>query len=134
MLIGYKIITCGGENCGITYAVPEVWYNQKRNDHTGFYCPNGCSRVFKGESDEDKLRRENQRLVQKRAELEDDIRDRDQKLENERKRSTAFKGHVTRIKNRVAAGVCPCCNRSFSNLARHMHTKHSGYKKEAVTA
>lgn len=108
MLIGYKIITCGGEKCGITYAVPEVWYNQKRNDHTGFFCPNGCSRVFKGESDEDRLRRENQRLIQKRAELEDDIRERDKKLENERKRSTAFKGHVTRIKNRVAAGVCPC--------------------------
>jgi len=25
---------------------------------------------------------------------------------------------------RVHRGVCPDCNRSFENLARHMHTKH----------
>lgn len=29
-----------------------------------------------------------------------------------------------RITKRIHAGVCPCCNRTFSNLARHMSTKH----------
>lgn len=34
----------------------------------------------------------------------------------------------TRIKNRVKNGVCPCCNRTFENLARHMQAKHSDFK------
>jgi hypothetical protein len=24
-------------------------------------------------------------------------------------------------------GVCPCCNRTFQQLARHMKAKHPGY-------
>jgi hypothetical protein len=35
---------------------------------------------------------------------------------------------MTRIKKRVAAGVCPCCNRSFKDLARHMAGQHPDYK------
>lgn len=42
---------------------------------------------------------------------------------------SAARGQVTRIKNRVGNGVCPCCNRSFGNLHRHMQTKHPGWKK-----
>lgn len=30
----------------------------------------------------------------------------------------------TRKLSRVQRGVCPCCKRSFSNLARHMEKKH----------
>lgn len=25
---------------------------------------------------------------------------------------------------RIGAGICPCCNRTFSQLARHMQSKH----------
>lgn len=27
----------------------------------------------------------------------------------------------------VGAGVCPCCNRTFKNLARHMAGQHPGF-------
>jgi hypothetical protein len=43
----------------------------------------------------------------------------------------ATKGHVTRKKRqleRVASGVCPCCNRSFVNLRRHMKTQHPEFE------
>lgn len=33
----------------------------------------------------------------------------------------------TRTRNRIAAGVCPCCNRTFQNLADHMRTLHADY-------
>ncbi|MBV6448554.1 hypothetical protein [Nitrosomonas sp.] len=33
----------------------------------------------------------------------------------------AYKGQATKIKRRVGRGVCPCCNRHFENLERHMH-------------
>lgn len=42
------------------------------------------------------------------------------------------KGHLTRVKKRVAAGVCPCCNRTFADLARHMAGKHPEYATEAT--
>lgn len=28
---------------------------------------------------------------------------------------------------RIAAGVCPCCRRSFTDLARHMSSQHPDY-------
>ena len=31
---------------------------------------------------------------------------------------------LTRVKNRVSRGVCPNCNRTFKDLARHMASKH----------
>ena len=34
----------------------------------------------------------------------------------------------------VSGGACPCCNRSFENLARHMATKHKDYVKREEVA
>jgi hypothetical protein len=39
---------------------------------------------------------------------------------------------VTKIKNRVGHGVCPCCTRSFQNLARHMASEHPTFAAEAA--
>jgi hypothetical protein len=40
---------------------------------------------------------------------------------NAQKKSEA---ELRRIQKRTAAGVCPCCNRTFQQLARHMKTRH----------
>jgi Fe-S oxidoreductase len=37
---------------------------------------------------------------------------------------TRIKNDRDRIKTRVANGVCPHCNRTFQNLARHMASQH----------
>lgn len=34
---------------------------------------------------------------------------------------------LKRHQRRTKAGVCPCCNRTFVALARHLKTKHPGY-------
>jgi hypothetical protein len=31
---------------------------------------------------------------------------------------------LRKIERKVSGGVCPCCNRTFVALARHMKTKH----------
>lgn len=49
--------------------------------------------------------------------------------QNER-RLAATKGVVTRIKNRVGKGVCPCCKRTFPNLGAHMSEKHPDWAPE----
>jgi hypothetical protein len=50
-------------------------------------------------------------------------REREAKEQAER-RLSATRGVVTRIRNRVANGVCPCCNRTFADLHRHMASQH----------
>lgn len=85
-----------------------------------------------GESDEEKLRRERDRLVQRLAEKDDDIRRQREQREAAERRAAAARGQVTKIKNRVGRGVCPCCNRTFENLSRHMTSQHPTFTAEAA--
>lgn len=81
----------------------------------------GHSWVYKGENLEQKLKRREDELARTRA-------DRDQVKASNR----ALKGVVTRTKKRVGNGVCPCCNRTFQQLARHMEAKHPEYADSAT--
>lgn len=117
--------------CGIKHAVPRSLYKHqerqiaaKRLNVMSIFCPLGHKWVQSGKSEAQKLReqltaseqrmqREQQRHDQTKAELRE--------TENRRR---AEKGAKTRIKNRVANGVCPCCKRTFQNLAQHMHQQH----------
>ncbi len=85
-----------------------------------------------GETAEQKLRRERDRLAQRIAERDDEIRRQCEMREATERQLSATRGVVTRIKNRVGHGVCPCCNRTFGDLYRHMSTKHPGYAAEAA--
>lgn len=106
--------------CGVGYAIPAELHaaNCDGRSKDGWYCPNGhCLTIT--ETDANKLRRERDRLQQRLAQRDDEIA-------AEQKRTAAYKGQVTRLKKRAAAGLCPCCNRHFTNLKRHMATKHAG--------
>jgi hypothetical protein len=104
-------------SCGVIFALDESHRTELQKSHKSFYCPNGHSQYFPAQSVEEILRqdlaRERQRSDQIKAELHD-----------EKKSKYAIKGQLTKIKNRVSSGVCPCCKRYFSNLHRHMKTKH----------
>jgi hypothetical protein len=115
-------LACG--NCGIEFDVPDHFYEGKRSDKSTWYCPNGHPRVFR-ESNADVLRRERDRLQQRLAEKDDTI----SRLEREK---SAVKGQITKMKNRASNGVCPCCTRSFTNLRRHMETKHPEFRAAAA--
>jgi len=54
--------------------------------------------------------------------------------ESERRHRIAIKGQLTKTKNRIANGVCPCCNRSFSNLQRHMSGQHPQFVSQELAA
>ena len=111
---------CCGE-CGVEQYVPKHWLDSKRNDKTGFHCINGHSRIYK-ESEADRLRRERDRLKQDAARLEDERRAADA-------RARQAEDRERRLKRRISAGTCPCCQRSVAQLARHMKTKHPEYGK-----
>jgi len=96
-----------------------------RKSGTALHCPFGNANYWNiGKSDSEKLkeqleaeRRERQRAEQRVAEYADEAK-------RERNRANGYKGHATRITKRAKAGVCPCCNRTFKQLAAHMATQH----------
>ena len=119
--------------CGVHYyAVDQRLMNKKRTEKdASWYCPNGHSLVFK-DDDWKRLHKklkdaelERDRAIQNNAYLEDEAK-------YQERRAAAFKGQVTTLKTRARAGVCPCCNRTFQNLARHMKSQHPTFKAEAV--
>lgn len=125
-------ITC--HRCSTEYALPDALYTAaKASEDISFWCPYGHQAHYPaGETAEQKLRRERDRLAQRIAEKDDEIRRQRELREGTERQLSATRGVVTRIKNRVGHGVCPCCNRTFGNLYRHMATKHPGYAAEAA--
>ena len=116
-------------NCGVVFGVPAGYRNNRRKDKKAFYCPNGHGQSYK-ESEADQLRRERDRLQQRLAQKDDDIKFQRQLRETAERSASAYKGQVTKLKRRAKAGMCPCCKRSFVNLARHMATKHADMDPE----
>lgn len=135
------ITITGCVRCKCDWAIPDALYMAaKASSSITFYCPYGHPQIFtEGPSEADLLRRERDRLKQQVAQREDEakeawrvasLRD-DERLAAER-RASAARGQVTRLKNRAAAGLCPCCNRSFVNLQRHMASQHKGFVAEEI--
>jgi CCR4-NOT transcriptional regulation complex NOT5 subunit len=135
-----KTVTC--YKCASAFAMPDEHYAAaKASENISFYCSYGHRQIFSAQpSEADKLRRERDRLKQKLAQKDDEIKSAwataTSQLEQRKfaeNQARAFKGVATRMKNRVSRGVCPCCNRTFSDLQRHMASKHKGFAAAEVT-
>ena len=116
--------------CGVWHAIPAGLSREAMERGHAVHCPLGHSWSIM-ESETEKLRK---KLVARQADLdqaraavlhERDRRERE--VADERRHTAAARGQLTKIKNRVAHGVCPCCKRTFQQLARHMRTKHPEY-------
>lgn len=124
-----SVVNCG--KCGGTYAIAGRHVSWCREHGGGWTCPYcKCSWGYFGDTEADRLKKQ---VEQERNRLASERAQHDQTkaaLKYEQHRGSAARGLVTRIKNRVSRGVCPCCNRTFANLARHMGTQHPGYAGE----
>ena len=113
--------------CKAGHAFPmSLYYSAKANSKISIVCPHGHEWHYKSQrqiDEEAEVRRERDRLKQMLAQKDDEI---GQAVRQVR----AARGQVTRLRNRAKAGMCPCCNRHFVNLERHMASKHS---EETVT-
>jgi phage/plasmid primase-like uncharacterized protein len=108
-------IDCG--ECGGVYAINER-YRKQREDNAGTWnCP--YCQVSWGYG-KGALQRANEELAaetaRKKAALE-----RANAAEAE---ALKLQREAARLKARAKAGVCPCCNRTFKQLAAHMKNKH----------
>lgn len=102
--------------CGVRHGVPSELYRQAERHGMTVYCPLGHKWVV-SDTDDKKIERLERRVAATR-----DL------LHAEERSHAATRGHLTRTKNRIAKGVCPCCNRHFANVERHMQSQHPHYE------
>lgn len=126
-------ITC--YKCKVAIYIPQSVDSYLQASHKEFFCLNGHGQVYSTQpSEEQKLRKQldaeriaRQRAEQRVAEQADYARQAREQAQRERNRANGYKGHATRISKRVKAGTCPCCNRTFKQLAAHMANKHPSF-------
>lgn len=114
--------------CGIPYAMPEEMDSWVRKaPHRKFYCPNGHQLHYPGKSDEQFRREAEEKLARERAAHDQTLAS----LKAQKAAATRARNERDKIRKRVAHGVCPCCNRTFKQLDRHMAAKHPGFVAES---
>ena len=113
----HVLTTMECSSCFIVYAMPQSLYELALGNGRTFYCPNGHSQTYTEHREKVLQRRleeaERKAVAAKCAAL------------NAEAKAAELEKAATRSSKRLHAGVCPCCNRTFQNLARHMKTKHS---------
>ncbi len=134
----FHLVSCA--TCGVRYGIDSRIYHRVVTKAQGsIYCPAcGKESCWRESDDQKRIRELEQKLkweADQAAKLRTDIERKEVRISAlkeetnmlERSRA-ALRGVHTRTCNRVKNGVCPCCNRTFSNLAAHMHTKHPDFK------
>lgn len=113
-------------SCHCWFAMPKGLYDRMRYDSTNWaYCPNG-HRWHYSRSLREELQETQQALTRATSRAE---HWHGQYTGAERSKA-ALKGVITRTRNRIGKGICPCCNRYFKNLAAHIQTKHPNYPQK----
>lgn len=118
-------------DCFITFAIPQRMHEEavrrtraSQEKTLSFCCPNGHQLSYPGLNEEQRLREQLQHERDRSGFLS-------HQLDQTEARRVAQKAATTRARNerdkviaRIKNGVCPCCNRSFKNVRRHMASQH----------
>ena len=127
------VVICG--ECGGTYALAKRYVDKKR-EHGGFWtCPYcKCGWGFSAEDSdvkqlEKKLARQIEATEGQRLRKVEAMGQRDY-FESSRNGMKGALRKEQKKMDRVKNGVCPCCNRHFANLERHIKGQHPEFKNE----
>lgn len=121
-----QLVTETCYKCGVVFAVPSYLQKMRREDKESFWCPNGHPQVY-AESESDRLRRQLEEQKRSTEWWKNSAASKDSQLKGANIQLGKVKAKLKRTETRVGHGVCPCCNRSFVNMQRHMKTKHPDY-------
>lgn len=111
--------------CGVGHAIPEALNTQAKRHGKSVFCPLGHSWIYTKTVEQD--------LAEAKRDAEyyrGRLKDEQAAHGRTERRLNATRGVVTRTKRRIAAGVCPCCKRTFQQLARHMAGQHPEYAQD----
>ena len=92
-----------------------------------FYCPNGHAQHYT-ETTVTKLKKQLDNANKRMGWAEDSAARARVEAEDAKRSRAAIKGQLTKTRNRIAHGVCPCCHRTFKQLEAHMSNKHPDFK------
>lgn len=115
-----KIVIIECSSCSIDFGIGAQFMKNRRQDHGTFYCPNGHSQWYPQDNEETKQRKRAEQAEARARSWQD-------QAEAAERSRIAQKAATTRLQKRVAAGVCPCCHRSFQNLRRHITGQHPDF-------
>lgn len=111
--------------CSISFGMTVQLQSIRKKDHQLFYCPLGHGQHYVAETEAEKLKKI--------------LKNTEERLAMELSRNGRLKqdlattrGKLTKTEKRIAKGVCPCCNRQFVNMARHMKGRHPEYTGETA--
>lgn len=120
-------------SCGVVFAVGKKFDARRRDDKQSFYCPNGHAQSYTGPTaaqQAEAARKDAQRLKQQLDWATTARKASDDRADAAERSRAAQKGANTKLRKRVANGVCPCCKRSFKDLQRHMSGQHPDFHAE----
>lgn len=115
-------INCG--ECGGVYAVNERFHTHKREKGGFWTCPY-CKTGWGFDPNGSELAKAKRQVEEERKRKEDALARANAAIQRADKAEQSLHRHKTRASN----GVCPCCQRTFKQLARHMAAKHPDYAK-----
>ena len=107
--------------CGVVFGVTLEYQNRRRQYGDRYCCPNGHGQSY-SESEADRLRKQLEAEKKKLANAQFEIIAAKQHTE-------AVEREKKRLQKRIKNGACPCCHRQFSQLSRHMKSKHPEYEE-----
>lgn len=120
----FRVVSC--YTCGARFGIGADLYRRAVTDAVGsVYCPACGSQSCWRESEDQKRIKELQRKLEWEA---GEVARQKAARDTAEASLRSTQGVVTRMKRRAAAGVCPCCHRTFRQLAAHMVAKHPDYE------
>jgi hypothetical protein len=108
--------------CGVIYAIPDALKTRglRYKGSVTIYCPNGHTWHYMGKTHAQELEELRDRIARERA-----LRDQaEASAQGYQAAATRARNERDRLKVRTGGGVCPHCNRTFKQLAKHMVSKH----------
>lgn len=113
--------------CGMVFAMPSDWQQVRRRQRDTFHCPAGHAQHYTGKTPEQQQRERAEQAEAAAAAERRRATQAEEAARYQRRRVAALRGHLTRMRNRIAAGVCPvpgCQRTGLTQTLRHIRTKH----------
>jgi DNA repair exonuclease SbcCD ATPase subunit len=125
-VVALEMVTC--IHCGTPFGIERDRHRELRRSGKDFWCPNGHVMVYRvGETQEDKLKKQLALEAKNRERLETQLKNARAETEAVERRRRATKGQVTKLRNQIANGACPCCGKIFAHLQNHMAEAHADF-------
>jgi hypothetical protein len=124
----FKVVSC--YTCSVRFGITAELYKRVVTDANGSVsCPACGNKTCWRESEDQKRIKELERKLQWEA---NEAARQKALRESAQASLRATQGVVTKLKTRVAVGVCPCCHRTFKQLSAHMAKKHPAFVEDAA--